>query len=145
MPTLLMIKRALALLLLACFFLPLSQCTAKIQPESNAQSVAVKKADTFTAYKKIEFKSMDELSIVLLFFWPFLALGTRSYLARKQYRITLSVIEVAASLYCLYLVCLLFSLWTTILVGGYLALTAFVGYAGVSVITLCFEFSHRRL
>lgn len=145
MLTLLIIKRALALLLLACFFLPLSQCTAQIQAESNAQSVAVKKADTFTAYKKIEYKSMDELSIVLLFFWPFLALGTRSYLARKQYRITLSVIEVAASLYCLYLVCLLFSLWTTILVGGYLAISAFIGYAGVSVITLYYEFLNRRI
>lgn len=144
MPNFLIIKRALALLLLACFFLLLSQCTRPLPPESDTQSVVVEKADILTPYKTIEFKSIDEFGLVLLFFWPFLALITRSYLVKKQYRIALSVVEVVASLFCLYYLWLLFGLWTTILVGGYLAITAFIGYAAVSVATLCFEFLNKR-
>jgi hypothetical protein len=145
MSNLLIIKRALALLLLVCFFLPLSQCTRKIQPELNTQSVAVEKADILTPYKTIKFKSIDEFGLVLLFFWPFLALIIRSYLVKKQYRITLSVVEVAVSLFCIYYMWLIFGLWPTILVGGYLAITAFIGYAAVSVITLCCEFLNKRV
>jgi hypothetical protein len=135
------VKRILAILIAVCFFLPLSQCASKSDPEVSLQerveaSQARVETTNFVAYETIEFKSIDEVTITLMFVWPLISIFISSIAKRKMVRIAIYALELLASAGSIFYLIQIFSVFTKILPAGYLLLATFFLYFAVAVVSV---------
>src|ERR1017187_7897462 len=119
-------KRVLALVALACFFLPLCQCSAKA-PAGTATNVGAK--DTTKAFVPIEqvhLEEAGEIAIVALFVWPLGFLFLRKLTTKTKWKLLLNFAEVLCGLVSLTYLVLIFRIWGELRYGGVLAMLTFL-------------------
>ena len=134
------IKRALALVVLACFFLPLSQCTAKMAATPNAQ--AQTKTEVFIPVEAIRLQSVEEVPFVAVFVWPLGFWALRRLV--KARRLAVVGLELACGLASLTYLVLVFQFWGELRYGGVLVLLALLGHVLVSAFELTRHAIHHR-
>lgn len=119
------IKRALAIVILACFFLPLSQCTTVVQENGKPDAKMVSKTEQYVPYKAIHFESIDEILVVSIFVWPlgFWALNRKT--RSKRSAVLISLTELLCGIASLAYLAYLFLFWTEIKWAGIVVTVAF--------------------
>lgn len=126
------IKRFLSLVILACFFLPLCQCTAKAPlSENQLRQVAISKSDTFTPATAIELKNLDEIPLILVFAWPLAAIFIRLLPGPKTAILSTNIVELLLSLASIIYIVNVIRYWGTIKFGGIIYLAAIASYSVV--------------
>ena len=125
------LKRGSAILLLICFFMPLSQCTQKVAPEG---APAVTKADTvISAYSAYAWPSIGSSVALLLFSWP--AIGQVIALRRQAFsspRIV-AALELVLSILTACGISLLVMWGDRIQYGAFVAYGATITYCGATL------------
>ncbi len=95
-------KRALAIIILICFFLPLAQCSTKAPvgsgsvSKSEAPMVLVPASD-------IKFESFDEVPLIAMYIWPLGFIGLRRLIQKPKHLAYVSGVEIllaGSALYC---------------------------------------------
>ena len=122
------IKRGSSILLLICFFLPLSQCTQIVSPENPAAVSQI-----YSASSAYEWPSIGSSVALFLFLWP--AIGQVIALRRKAYlslRVVI-VIEIVLSLLTLFGITWLVLWGSKIQYGAFIAYGATVAYLGATL------------
>lgn len=127
------IKRVLAIVILICFFLPLSQCTTTVPENAKPDAKMVSKTEEYVPYKAIHFQSFDEILLVSIFVWPlgFLALMQKSRLKRTA--VLLNIAEMLCGIASLVYLAFLLAFWTEIKWGGILLTMAYVTSILISI------------
>ncbi|MBI4695716.1 MAG: hypothetical protein HY749_17060 [Gammaproteobacteria bacterium] len=123
------LKRALAAVILVCFFLPLAQCSSQLSREPRKDEAP----NVWIPTHGIDFQSTDEIPIVVMYLWPLAFIGIRHMAQRRIAAIAVNVVEgllAAGSLYC---VVETIRLWGSVRYGGILASGAFAGYIACAV------------
>lgn len=126
------LKRALAAVILVCFFLPLAQCSSQMSREPRKDEAP----NVWIPAHSIDFQSTDEIPIAVMYLWPLAFIGVRRTARGRAAALAVNVIEgllAAGSLYC---VIETIRLWGTVRYGGILAIGAFAGYLTCVVLSL---------
>ncbi len=120
------LKRVLAIVILTCFFLPLSQCTTVVPENGKPDAKMVTKTEEYVPYKAIHLQSLDEIIVVSVFLWPlgFWALTRKP--RSKRTSVLVSVAELLCGLASLGYLAYLFLFWTEIELAGIVVIVAFV-------------------
>ena len=122
------IKRGSSILLLICFFLPLSQCKQIASPEN-----PVVVSQTYSASSTYEWPSIGSSVALFLFSWP--AIGQVIALRRQAYlslRVVI-VVEIVLSLLTLLGITWLVFWGSKIQYGAFIAYGATVAYLGATL------------
>ena len=135
MPTVERIKRLLSIVILACLFMPLSQCTSKAPPNQEGGS----HINVFVPVAEVEFKDLGEIIIAGTFIWPLAALAVRRRFRTPVPEITINAVEVLLCAGSLYWIIEIIWLWGEIRYGGVIALGAFTAY----LIGACYVLLHH--
>ncbi len=130
------IKRALALIILACFFLPLCQCSSSVPskwhpdgaPPAGAAAPAKTTIDVFIPVAQVQSDILGGALLVLAFGWPlgFLAARRRTYTEKQELimNIVETLLSAAASAYLVSIILV----WGQIRYGGVIVLIALAAY-----------------
>lgn len=132
-------RRTLAGLAMACFFLPLAECshTAVVPPEATAapslptpatpRVTSGRTREVFIAVSAVPPAEIGFWFWLVVFAWPLLALRLAARLRRPLAQGILHGSELMLGAASLYLVGEVIHLWGSVRYGGILALTAFAG------------------
>lgn len=120
------IKRALAIVILACFFLPLSQCTTVVQENGKPDAKMVSKTEQYVPYKAIHFESIDEILVVSIFVWPLGFWALNRKIRSKRSAVLISLTELLCGIASLAYLAYLFLFWTEIKWAGIVVTVAFI-------------------
>jgi hypothetical protein len=122
------IKGLLSLLILACIFLPLTQCTIKESVTPPAHDLIPTGKIQFIPSEYIRFEDAGEIILVLYFLWPSLAVLAHGSVTNRKISVALNTSEAAISGYCIYHFATLFLFWHDIRYGGYILLFSYSAY-----------------
>lgn len=123
------IKRVLALVILACFFLPLCQCTTRMPVGNERGSLESSKTDVLVPFEQIHFQEADEMLLVALFVWPLVFWAARRGRQFKRKTVVLNSAELICSLASVVYLGLIFRFWGEPRYGGVIAIFAFFASA----------------
>lgn len=134
------LKRLLALVIMACFFMPLSQCTGKEDPSHPHGA----QPHDFVPFAEVEFRDFSGIAITGIFVWPLAA-----FAARRRFRGPLpeTILNAAEGVLCvgsLYWLIEVISLWGEIRYGGILLVGAFASYLVGTCVVLFRLLRHSR-
>lgn len=130
------IKRWLAIIILACFFLPLYQCSTKAPANTTSNQEAPSVTEALIPFEEIHFKNIDELVIVSVFAWPLGFWIVRRSTTTAPKKLLINLAEVICGAASLTYLILIFRLWGELRYGGVIALLAFSSYVITSVTVL---------
>lgn len=99
MPGISTLKRMLALLILACFFLPLCQCSGKSEAPTYTESGKLietpeVKDIVIIPAEIVEFRHLDEIPLLSAFLWPLAAVLLQSRIRRRWGILALNALEI---------------------------------------------------
>ncbi len=126
----------LALVLVACFFLPLAQCTHK---SVSTASSPPPKPSQFVAAAQINFKNSDELGLLALFLWPVPALVLTALVRRRGVRIGVHLAELLACAVAMFFAWYIIALWGEIRYGGVIFIATLVFYFAFTTYSLVWQ------
>jgi len=121
------LKRVLAVLILGCLFLPLSQCSVKA-PASGAPQTQAAERDVYIPIRVVSMNPGAGLLIVAIFAWPLAALALRYRVRRAWHEILLNIAELLCCATSIAYVVLVVRFWGELRYGGLLALIGLAAY-----------------
>ncbi len=130
-------KRLLAMLILMCFFIPLSQCTVKAPVSKHTIPETSSTTEVFIPVAAVQFKEIDEVVIIALFAWPLVVLAFRRRVHTVAKEILVNSIELIFSATSFSYLVWVFHLWDEVRCGGIIALTTYSAYFLTSSFILC--------
>ncbi|STQ90797.1 hypothetical protein [Iodobacter fluviatilis] len=139
------IKRSIAIVVLACFFLPLCQCTAKMPPTQNANAQGSTTTEVFVPYEKVRLEDINEVVLVTLFVWPLCFWALRRFAVTRVKKIAINSAEIVCGLASLFYLGLFFRLWGDLKYGGVIALFSFAIQVAVSAFLLVQYVARKRV
>lgn len=124
------LKRILSLIIVACFFLPLSQCSHpdKQSVDNNVQQVTKNRSTLFIPATDLSYKDPDGIPMVFAFFWPLGAMLLRRRCQSKKSAVIANVFEIFLTLASMAYIEFIIQLWGTIKFGGVICLSAYAAY-----------------
>ncbi len=138
------IKRLIAFVVLACFFLPLCQCSAKVDPKESTASLH-KATEVFVPFEKLHFEDADEVVLVAVFAWPLCLWAFRRTSIAARRKLVTNSVEVLCSIASFVYVGLIIQFWGEIKFGGVMCLAAFAAHAAVSMFQVFRHFKQKAL
>lgn len=129
------LKRALAIIILICFFLPLAQCSSK-ESVSGGSGVAAKAPMVLVPASDIKFESFDEVPLIAMYLWPLGFIGVRRLIQKPKHLVYVSGVEILLAGSALYYLIQTIQLWGTIRYGGVILVAAYIGYILTAAFTL---------
>jgi hypothetical protein len=138
------IRRALALVMVACMFLPLAQCTPKPDPSVHTAPPAPSRfiaADEAMA----QFKRSGELTLAAVFLWPLPALLVLALVRRRGVRIAVHLLELAACAWAMYGLWIIIAFNGEIRYGGVIFCGTLLLYFGFTAYCLVWQIRRNRL
>ncbi|SFZ72036.1 hypothetical protein [Chitinimonas taiwanensis] len=135
------LKRILALIIAACFFLPLGQCSSKEPTDDNLQDNT--QDYVFTPIEAIDLRDHESALLILIFSWPLL-LTTCESSTKKAIRRAHHFMELISSILSLYLLKGLFSIYSLIFLSGYALLSALLLFTLITSVEILNDFSKSK-
>ena len=126
------IQRALAIVIMACFFLPLCQCTAKMPPRPESATSGVVTTEVLVPFRKIHFQDADEMLLVVLFAWPLVFLVAHRAAQSKRKAVLIAGAEFLFGIASIIYLGLILKLWGELRYGGVIAMLAFIASTVIS-------------
>ncbi len=126
------IKRALAIVVLACFFLPLCQCTARVPPGSESATSEAVTTTVLVPFKELHFQEADEILLVGLFAWPLCFLAMHRAEQSRRQKVLISSVEFLFGVASIIYLGLILKLWGELRYGGVIAMLAFIASTAIS-------------
>lgn len=133
------IRRVLALLMLACLFLPLAQCTPKLLPGAKG---GPPKPSEFVVAHELHFDTGGDFMLLAIFAWPLPTLALLAWVRARRARIALYVAELLTCSAALYYLSLILMLWGQIRYGGVILLSCMLFYFALTL--YCLIWTIRR-
>lgn len=141
MPGISTLKRMLALLILACFFLPLCQCSGKSAVHACTESgklthTPATKPSVVIAAQMVEFRHLDEIPLLSAFLWPLAAVLVQSRIRRRWSIHALNTLEIILAVLCIAGFIQILQFYPELRYGGVLLLGGYVCWIIASCIRL---------
>ncbi|MBV8465844.1 MAG: hypothetical protein JO218_07835 [Burkholderiales bacterium] len=134
-----LLKRVASLIIAACLFLPLCQCTPKAVPgaqDSVQTQAAPAEPEVLVIGQRIDYQDPHDLFGLLLFAWPLLAWPLRRRVTRVLTTAIVNLAELTAAVATLIYLYDIIALWGQIRYGGVMALGAYGVYCLAAIGTL---------
>ncbi len=134
------IRRTLAVVMLATFFLPLTQCTPKKEPGASGPPAKVQVMVLADSMKWHEPQEWAPLALVV---WPLPSLALLAFVRRRGVRIATHAIELLACGVAGWFAYSIIALWGEIRYGGVLLLGSQLLYFGFTAYCLLWQIRHQ--
>lgn len=122
------LKRGLAALILICCFLPLAQCTHRVQSPDRAQATGSARDQVLIPAEIVDFKDPGSLFLASVFFWPLAFQAVAMKIRARRGRLWLNLVESLLGIGSVVYLIQIIQIWGTIRYGGILALSSYLLY-----------------
>lgn len=134
------IRRTLAVVMLATFFLPLTQCTHKKEPGTSGPPA---KAEVLVLANSMKWHEPQEWAPLALIVWPLPSLALLAFVRRRGVRIATHAIELLACGVATWYAYMIIALWGEIRYGGMLLLGSQLLYFAFTAYCLGWQIRHQ--
>ena len=122
-------KRLLAIVIMVCFFLPLSECSSSLPESDGKGGTQAATPKVFVAANEVRFAHWGDAVVLAVFTWPVLLIALRARIKARAWRMALTAAEaLLAVLSGVYLMQVI-ELWGHYRYGGVIVVTACALYA----------------
>lgn len=134
------IRRTLAVVMLATFFLPLTQCTHKKEPGASGPPA---RTEVLVMANSMKWHEPQEWTSLALFVWPLPSLALLAFVRRRGVRIATHALELLACGVAAWFAYTIIALWGEIRYGGVLLLGSQLLYFGFTAYCLLWQIRHQ--